>query len=153
MKINFKHGPSRSSSRRELVSVTVTKEDYERLKAAGCLHSDYVVPALWYYVKLIRETSWRPQANSFGWGRSAVVSFPCAIPIDLLDEIRNLPRRFDGHTIEAMHLFFCDEAVASNKTAQEFRSGPPTWPRSLASATLGALALLVLRILGQAPLP
>lgn len=152
MKIDFKHSPSRSSSRGELVSITVTKEDYERLKASGGLHSDYVVPALWYYLKLMRETSWRPQANSFGWGRSPVVSFPCAIPVDLLEEMRNLPRRFDGHTIEAIHLFFYDEAVASNKISQEFRAGP-TWRRSLASATFGALGLLVWRILGQAPLP
>jgi len=35
-----------------------------------------------------------------------MVDFLAAIPRVLADEIRNLPGRFDGHTIEAVHLFF-----------------------------------------------
>ncbi len=81
-----------------------------------------------------------------------MVSFPCAIPADLLGEIRNLPSRFDGHTIEAVRLFFYEEAGASADVSQEFRSGLG-WRRSLVSATFGALSLFISRILGETLFP
>ena len=139
-------------TRREVVTVALKKEDYERLKAVVGPHPDQIHTALKYYVDLIRETGWRPQESSFGWNRGPVVHFPCAIPKDLAEDIRNLPGRFDGHTIEAVQLLFNGEALTAQKIPQEFRPGP-TLGSTLLSGTVGVLGLVVSRIFGQPPFP
>ncbi|MBM4326705.1 MAG: hypothetical protein FJ118_06015 [Deltaproteobacteria bacterium] len=46
--------------------------------------------------------------------------FLAAIPKALADSIRNLPGRFDGHTIEAVRLFFCEECDSADEFSQQF---------------------------------
>ena len=93
------------STRREILTVTLARGDYENLKATGEPRSEDIIEALRFYLDLIRKTDWRPPESVFGWMRGPVVHFLTAIPRDLADEIRNLPGRFDGHTIEAVRLF------------------------------------------------
>jgi hypothetical protein len=76
-----------------------------------------------------------------------VVHFPCAIPKYLADDIRKLAGRFDGHTIEAVHLLFQAETLTTHEMPQEFRSGSKLGS-GLLSVTVGVLGLAVSRILG-----
>ena len=101
----FNGDRSRPSIRREIATVAVTQEDYAALKDAGGPDPNDIAMALRHYVDLMRENNWRPPESVFGWMRGPVVHFLTAIPRDLADEIRNLPGRFDGHTIEAVRLF------------------------------------------------
>lgn len=143
---------SEACTRREVVTVAVKAEDFGRLKAAGGPHPDVINAALRHYVDLVREKGWRPRETSFGWQRGSVVHFPCAIAKDLAHEIRNLAGRFDGHTIEAVHLLLNAAAPSSNTIPQEILSSP-TLRSSFASGVLGVLGLLVSRILGQPLIP
>jgi hypothetical protein len=93
------------STRRELVTITVLREDYAKLKAAGGPHPTYIVDALHHYLNVIKETHPYPQTDSPGWRRGPVVTFLCAIPKPLSNEIRGLSGRFDSHTIQAFRLF------------------------------------------------
>lgn len=136
-----------SSKRRELVTVTVTEEDFRRLKASGELLVDQLGMALRRYLHIKEKASRRAQMNGHGWARGPVVSFPCAISKTLTDEIRNLGGRFDSHTIEAVRIFFLGKADASNNNPQENPSRPKLH-RGLISMALGALSLLVSRIFG-----
>lgn len=52
-----------------------------------------------------------------------MVDFLAAIPRVLADEIRNLPGRFDGHTIEAVHLFFCAESDSPEESSLKLALG------------------------------
>jgi len=136
------------SKRRELVTITVTQEDFRRLKASGGSWPDQLIMALRRYLHIREEDRWRTQMNAAGWHRGHVISFPCAIPKTLSDEIRNLGGRFDTHTIEAVRLFCLGKGDTSNNISQEIYSGP-TWQRSLWSAAFGAFSLLLSRLLGQ----
>ncbi len=95
----------RHTPKRELVTITVTKEDYARLKAVGGPHPSYIDMALRHYLRVIKETGSYPQVNDAGWRRGPVMTFLCAIPNHLSDEIRHLTGRFDSHTIEAVRLY------------------------------------------------
>lgn len=140
--------PNGSPERRELVTVTVTKEDFRRLKAAGALWQDQVRVALRRYFHIKEKARRSAQISAHGWSRGPVVSFSCAIPKTLTDEIRNLGGRFDSHTMEAVRLFFVAKADAANNVPQEIRAGL-TLQRSLWSTAFGALSLLLSRVLGQ----
>ena len=135
---------SGASTRRELVTVTVQRRDYEKLKAAGDPDSDDIIIALRHYLDLIRETDWRPSEASFGWERGPVVHFFTAMPKDLADEIRNLPGRFDGHTIEAIRLFFDEEPDSPDGFSQQFDLAPTR--EESAYDYFGALRLLASRM-------
>ncbi len=98
--------PACLSARRELVTITVLREDYAKLKAVGGPYPTHIDIALRHYLNAIKETPTTPQTGNIGWRRGPVVSFLCAIPKHLSDEIRGLSGRFDNHTIQAFHLFF-----------------------------------------------
>jgi hypothetical protein len=95
-------GKRRNGFRLELVSVTVTKEDYAKLKATGGPHPDQISMALRYYLDKVNKTSRHLHVSDLGWNRGPVTTFPCALPKSLLDDVRNLEGRFDSHTIEAV---------------------------------------------------
>lgn len=95
-------GESRDGFRRELVSVAVTTEDYEKLKATGGPHPDQISTALRYYLDIVCKTDTHLTAGNPGWNRGPVTTFLCALPKSLLDDVRNLAGRFDSHTIEAV---------------------------------------------------
>ncbi len=137
---------SRASTKREIVTITVTQADYDVLRAAGGPDPDDLTMALNYYVDLLRETDWRPQDISFGWSRGPVVHFLTAIPKNVADEIRSLPGRFDGHTIEAVRLFLSGESDILAAASQEhsFASLGGDW----VFAQLGALRFFVSRLPG-----
>ncbi len=136
----------RARTKREIVTVTVRRADYFALKAIGGPYPDEVANALKYYVHLVRETDWRPRGISFGWSRGPVVHFLTAIPKNIADQIRSLPGRFDGHTIEAVRMFLGGEAEIVDAASQEpsFTSVRGDW----VFAQLGALRFFVLRLLG-----
>jgi hypothetical protein len=60
-----------ASTRREVVTVAVKKEDYERLKAAGGPDPEHIRTALAYYVDLVRETGRRPRRGQASVGTGA----------------------------------------------------------------------------------
>lgn len=143
---DFNHSRSGASTKREILTITVTSADYAALKAAGGPNPDHITTALKYYVDLVRETDWRPQDISFGWSRGPVVHFLTAIPKNVADEIRRLPGRFDGHTIEAVRIFIGGEADILDAASHEpsFASLRGDW----VFAQLGALRFFVSRLLG-----
>ena len=148
---DLSHRQGGPSTKREILTITVTHGDYVSLKAAGGPDPAYITMALRYYIALLRETDWRPQGVSFGWSRGPVVHFLTAIPKDVADEVRGLPGRFDGHTIEAVRIFLGGESDILEAASQEpgFASLGGVW----VSAQLGALRFLVLRLLGQPHYP
>jgi hypothetical protein len=146
MQVTIQERQNMSSQRRELVTVTVTEEDFRRLKTSGGLLADRLGMALRRYLHIKESAAGRAQMNRHGWARGPVVSFPCAISKTLTDKIRNLGGRFDSHTIEAVGLFF-GKSDASNSSPHENRSLPKLH-RNLISMALGALSLLVSRIFG-----
>ena len=95
-------GKSQNGFRLELVSVTVTKENYAKLKATGGPHPDQISTALRYYLDAVNKASMHLHVSDVGWNRGPVTTFPCALPKSLLDDVRNLEGRFDSHTIEAV---------------------------------------------------
>jgi hypothetical protein len=103
-------GPRR---RMELVNITVVKEDFEKLKALGGFNTDYMAMALTHYVHVLKNTTFPRDPASLGWRRGSVVSFPCGIPKDIADEVRNFPGRFDEHTIEAVRCLFREDVSGS----------------------------------------
>lgn len=134
--------------RMELVNVTVVKEDYEKLKALGGDNTDHVVAALTHYLHALKNTAFRRDPECLGWNRGPVVNFPCGVPKDIANQIRNLPGRFDEHTIEAVRLMFREEASDSSPV-----SAAPTHRlkaalgRSLLLATCAGLVFFASRIL------
>jgi len=89
------------SRKKELVTITLTQEDYEKLKAAGGHLQSQVERALGNYLKARRHL----QVTNLGWQRGPVMSFLCAIPKNLSNQIRNLSGRFDSHTILAFRMY------------------------------------------------
>ncbi len=140
------HRQTGPSTKREIVTITVTRADYSTLKAIGGPYPDEITKALQYYVELVRTTDWRPRDISFGWSRGPVVHFLTAIPKPIADQVRSLPGRFDGHTLEAIRLFLGGEADILDAASQEpgFTSVRSDW----VSAQLGALRFLVSRPFG-----
>jgi hypothetical protein len=148
MHVVLEERPNGSPERRELVTITVTKEDFRKLKADGALRTDQVRVALRRYLHIKEKARRGAHIGADGWSRGPVVSFSCAMPKTLTDQIRSLGGRFDSHTIEAVRLFFLAKADAANNVPQEIHSGP-TLHRSLWSTAFGALSFLVSRFLGQ----
>lgn len=135
------------SARRELVTVAIKKEDHARMKAAGGPHAAQIQMALKRYVDAVRKTGWSPRTTSFGWKRGEVVYVPMAITKDLADDIRMLPGRFDGHTIEAVHLLFQGNGSAKKESLQSQLQ--LTMSSRLVAGAAAVLSLIVGRILGQ----
>ena len=131
--------------RRELVTVAVTQADYAALKATGGPHSDDITTALKNYVDLVEETGWHSEDIGSGWDRGPVVHFLTAIPKDLAEQIRNLPGRFDGHTIEAVRIFLGEETDGLDDASQQLDLSPQRGDSVF--ATLGALRLIASRML------
>lgn len=148
---HFNGRQSMAFPKRELVMVTVTQEDYAKLKAAGGPHPGDIASALRYYLSFVRKTGLLLYGNSFEWNRGPVAHFVTAMPKDLVAQIRNLPGRFDSHTIEAMRIFFKTETGTLGKASQEFDLAPPRGDSVF--ATFGALRLLASRMLGYLLLP
>ena len=145
MQVAIEERQNLSPKRLELVTITVTEDDFRRLKASGGLLADQLGMALRRYLHIKEKASRHAQMNGHGWARGPVVSFPCAISKTLTDEIRNLGGRFDTHTIDAARIFFLGKAEASNNKPQENHSRPKLH-RNLRSMALGALSLLLSRI-------
>ena len=103
--INVRRCESGQPSRRELVTITVTKEDYEKLKVVVGPLQKHVDRALLNYLKAIQQTSRRSQVDDLGWQRGPMMSFLCAIPKNVSEQIRRLSGRFDTHTIQAFRIF------------------------------------------------
>jgi hypothetical protein len=117
------------------------------MKAAGGPHPDHIQTALKQYVDAVRKTGRSPCKVSFGWKRGEVVYIPVAITKDLADEIRTLPGRFDGHTIEAVHLLFNGNGSARKETLPtQLRLTPSS---RLVAGAAAVISLIVERILGQ----
>ncbi len=137
-------GPRR---RLEIVHVTVAREDYEMLKAVGGPITDYIGMALNHYVHVLKKVTSLPDGKSWGWRRGPVISFPCALPKDLLDEVRDLPGRFDGHAMEAVRLFFRAENAASDSACIPPKSRlRSALSRGLLFTTYGGLVFFASRI-------
>lgn len=147
MKITLKERRIKASTRRELVTVTVTAQDYAALKAAGGPKPDQISVALTRYLHVMKAAESRPQMNGPGWWRGPVISFQCVISKALSDEIRNLGGRLDSHMIEAVRLFFRGKAVAAN-AIQPGSNGGAYLHTSLVSAAFGAVGLFIQRVLG-----
>jgi len=94
-----------NSSRNEICTVVLRREDYTELKKVGGPRTDQVHMALQHYLKMIREGKWLPAAGGKNCFRGNVVNFQCALRKDLCREVRKLGGRFDSHTIEAIRLF------------------------------------------------
>jgi len=103
--VNVQGCESSQPSKREIVTVTLTQEDYEKLKAAGSPLQAHVDRALLNYLRAIHQTSIHPQVDDSGWQRGPVTSFLCAIPKNLSEQMRNLSGRFDSHTIQAFRIY------------------------------------------------
>lgn len=93
------------SSRRELVTITVSRDDFLRLRAVGGPNANHIEGALRHYMNVMRQTPHYPLPDSPAWLRGPVMSFLAAIPRHLSDGIRSLSGRFDNHTIRAFRLF------------------------------------------------
>ena len=152
MEIAIKEQLRSPSNRRELVTVTVTEEDFGKLKAAGGPRPSQICAALNRYLHVMSETGRRSQTNLQGWFRGPVVSFPCALPKSLSDEIRNLAGRFDSHTIDAVRLFFVGTAVGSSDIPPQIHQKPKL-SRNSWSTALAALGLVISRVFGQPLFP
>jgi hypothetical protein len=152
MQVTVEERQDTLSQRRELVTITVTEEDFLRLKASGGLWQDQLGVALRRYLHIKETPRRRVQTNTHGWTRGPVVSFPAAIPKVITDRIRNLGGRFDNHTIEAVRVFFLGKVDASHIIPQEngsrFRLHSST-----GSTALSALGLFVARVFGHPLLP
>ena len=85
--------------------IALTQGDYDELKKAGGPRADQIHMALRHYLKLLKETDWRPTINGVDRMYSTVTIFQCAVQKNLCDEIRDLGGRFDAHTVEAVRLF------------------------------------------------
>jgi len=142
---HFKDWQSGPSTKRELVTITVTQQDYADLKAAGGPDPDDIISALGHYVNLMNQTDWRPLRNSFGWSRGPVAHFLIAIPKGLAAQIRDLPGCFDGHTIEAVRVFFARETDTLDSASEENDLAPSR--ADSVFATFGTLRLLLSRML------
>ncbi len=94
------------STRRELVTITVSRDDCAKLKSAGGPHPTHIDGALRHYLNVMKETPQPRRFHRLGWRRGPVVRFLCAIPKHLSDGIRSLSGRFDSHTIQAFRIFF-----------------------------------------------
>lgn len=148
MKITLKERRIKASARRELVTITVTAQDYAALKEAGGPTQDQISAALSRYLHIMKAAESRPQMNGPGWWRGPVITFQCVISKALSDEIRNLGGRLDSHMIEAVRLFFNGKSVAPNDIRPG--SGGGAYLRtSLVSAAFGAVSLFFQRVLGS----
>jgi len=94
---------SRLLSKRELVTITVVKEDYEMLKSLGGPNQSQVERALNTYLSSISKA--HPPVHKSSWQRGQTIRFLCAIPHNLSNEIKRLSGRFDSHTIRAFRIF------------------------------------------------
>lgn len=94
-----------SSIRCEMVTIALTQGDYDELKRAGGPRADQIHMALQHYLKMLKDTNWRPISNGIERMYSTCTIFQCAVQKELCDEIRDLGGRFDAHTVEAVRLF------------------------------------------------
>jgi hypothetical protein len=96
---------STSHIRCEMVTIALTQDDYDELKKAGGPRADQIHMALQHYLRMLKETNWRPTTNGIERMYSTCTIFQCAVQKELCDEIRDLGGRFDAHTVEAVRLF------------------------------------------------
>jgi hypothetical protein len=94
-----------SHLRCEMVTIALTQDDYDELKRAGGPRPDQIHMALQHYLKMLKETNWRPTTNGIERMYSTCTIFQCAVQKELCDEIRDLGGRFDAHTVEAVRLY------------------------------------------------
>jgi hypothetical protein len=137
--------------RSEIVTIAVTKEDHMRLRltAAGASYSNEISSALRYYLHAVKHGGYIQQIErSHGWARGPVISFKLPLPKDLVDEVRSLRGRFDGHTLEAVRLLMSGRP-GSDDPAPKRAPSSTNRVGGLMSAALAALLLLMSRILGQ----
>jgi hypothetical protein len=80
MQVTIEERQNMSSLRRELVTVTVTEEDFRRLKASEDLLADQLGMALRRYLHIKQNAAGRVQMNRHGWARGPVVSFHARYP-------------------------------------------------------------------------
>lgn len=152
MQVTVEERQETLSRRRELVTITVTEEDFLRLKASGRCWQDQLGVALRRYLHIKENSRHHVQLKAHGWARGPVVSFPSAIPKVITDGIRNLGGRFDNHTIEAVRVFLLGKVDGSHIIPHE-NGSRPRLHRSTGSTALSALSLFVARVFGHPLLP
>lgn len=89
----------------EMVTIALAQDDYDELKRSGGPRADQIHMALQHYLKMLKETNWRPTTNGIERMYSTCTIFQCAVRKELCDEIRELGGRFDAHTVEAVRLY------------------------------------------------
>ncbi len=94
-----------SPLRCEMVTIALTQDDYDELKKSGGPRADQIHMALQHYLKMLKDTKWRPTTNGIERMYSTCTIFQCAVQKELCDAIRELGGRFDAHTVEAVRLF------------------------------------------------
>jgi hypothetical protein len=92
------------STKHELLTILIRKEDYAKLKAQGGPRHDQIILAFRHYLELLRESDWRPNPALVLAG-ARVTTFQCAVDKDLCEQIRGLEGRLVVHTLEAIRRF------------------------------------------------
>jgi hypothetical protein len=132
--------------RSEIVTIAVTKEDHIRLTAAGASYSNEISSALRYYLHAVKHGDYIQQLErSHGWARGPVVSFKLPLPKDLVDEVRSLKGRFDGHTLEAVRLLMSGQPGSDDPAPIPSPSSPDR-VGGFMSGAIAALLMLMSRI-------
>lgn len=89
----------------ELVTVIMRKKDFDQFIARKLPMEVQVSLALQHYLKLVREGRWMGDNGSSPVWKGKVVSVSCALAKHLCDELRDVPGRFDLHTLQAVRLY------------------------------------------------
>ncbi len=135
--------------RNEIVTVIISREDYTKLSAAGTPLPDVVSAALYRYLHAVKRTGYiQKLERSHGWSRGPVISFKCALPKNLVHEIRDLRGRFDGHTVEAVRLFLHGESATVGDTPDQYPSSAER-NQGIITTSFAALLLFMSRVFGH----
>jgi len=89
----------------ELVTVIMRKADYDQLHNRKLPMEVQVSLAIQHYLKLIREGRWMGDNVMSPLMEGKVKSVSCALSKQLCDQLRDVPGRFDLHTLQAVRLY------------------------------------------------
>jgi hypothetical protein len=138
-----------AGGRSEIVTVTVTKGDYRKLAGSRAPCADQVGKALREYLHAVMFEGYIQELErSHGWARGPVVSFKLPLPKDLVEKVRSLRGRFDGHTLEAVRLLMRGDADIVDLIPNQAPSSSDR-SRGILSGALAAFLLVMSRIFGQ----
>jgi hypothetical protein len=89
----------------ELVTVIMRQVDYNELHARKIPIEVQVSLAIQHYLKLIREGRWVGNSTMSPLLEGKVKTVSCALAKQVCDDLRDIPGRFDLHTLEAVRLY------------------------------------------------